>query len=108
MSPKVADLAIKRGQRYVSDEKGNDAGSCEFFLASTKLSVTSDNSGTELFCLELRRVILFLMCQYFVGGMRPHGGANCHYDCDGYRSDTIGGRNWTNHVLVSSTERRPV
>jgi len=35
MSPKVADLAIKRGQRYVSDEKRNDAGSYEFFLAST-------------------------------------------------------------------------
>ena len=54
MSPKVAELAIKRGQRYVSDEKGNDAGSCEFFLASTKLSVTSDKSGTKLSVLELR------------------------------------------------------
>ena len=54
MSPKVADLAIKRGQRYVSDEKRNDAGNYEFFLASTYLSVTSDNSGTKLFSLELR------------------------------------------------------
>ena len=54
MSPKVADLAIKRRQRCASDEKGNDAGSCEFILASTKLSVTSDNSGTKLSVLELR------------------------------------------------------
>ena len=35
MSPEIADLALKRRQRQVGDEKGNDSGNFEFFLAST-------------------------------------------------------------------------